>query len=896
MPRRKRKHILNIYNQNNGQDMSDFIVDLKKISESKQEKKKAELLLNNLKKEDKENKENKKKKRDKKQKTERKKISFKFKVPKLRKYYFKNVLLWPLVLTILKVVKLVVAILRLPYKIYVQGLRPIFKKKKRNYFHVKIYKSLKKKISLFSGLKNLIRKSSKKKKKKVDIGALSKWPDKELKNPFQGYNKEEDNKREAEEMRSSQVNSAKPASALKAAFGFILVLLVLVLPFKVLSYYNVFNLNVLESKLNLHSQSAMESLMMALDKAKTLEMNDASNYFSLAGDEFLAAQAEIETIDKFIFDLAALSKNPKHQMASQGPLFLEAGLQISESGKELGLAIDSFLNNNEDSNLASSLESFIVHSKKASASASSLSKTLNDIDISLLPAKYQSEFSQIKDASKILSEGLNESVVLAETLKPFLGIDSDKRYLFIFQNNSELRASGGFMGSYALVDFSKGKIKNLEVPKGGTYDTEAGLHLNIESPEPLWLVSPRWYFWDSNWWPDWKKSAENISWFYEKSDGPTVDGVISFTPTVIEDLLEILGPIDMTDEYGVVITHDNFWETVQPIVEEKTVLKTTEEGELIEEQNKEPKKIIGDILDKLLTELPERMSAETLIAMIASMENNLQEKHALLYFTDEDMQALAEKNFWAGRMKDNQYDYLSVVNTNIVGQKTDRTIKQDIVHYSQIQEDGSIVNTVKIARTHQDIKRQEFTGVRNVNWMRVYVPKGSTLISASGFKTPDSKFFSYPEAHAKELDSLEAERQALIDQSTNTKIYQESGKTVFANWTMVDPGESVEITLKYKLSFNFNNIEPEYDWFDKIKHKVLGESPDLIPYSLLVQKQPGSINNTLVSHLTIEGDNYKVLWSSENIQNIKNNTWNFNSSLETDKYFGALWQQINRDK
>ena len=35
MSRRKRKHILNINNQKNGQDLPDFIVDLKKISKSK---------------------------------------------------------------------------------------------------------------------------------------------------------------------------------------------------------------------------------------------------------------------------------------------------------------------------------------------------------------------------------------------------------------------------------------------------------------------------------------------------------------------------------------------------------------------------------------------------------------------------------------------------------------------------------------------------------------------------------------------------------------------------------------------------------------------------------------------------------------------------------------------
>jgi CRISPR/Cas system CMR subunit Cmr4 (Cas7 group RAMP superfamily) len=740
-------------------------------------------------------------------------------------------------------------------------------------------------------------KKKKEKKEKIDANNIAKWPDKELKNPFYNKNKTED-KNEKNKVVNSQVNTDKQASGFKAVSGFILVLLILILPFKVLSYYNVFNLNILEKKLNLYSQSAMESLMLASDKAKTLEMNDASNYFSLAEDDFLAAQAEVENIDKFIFNLAALAKNPKYKMASQTPFFLEAGLQISKTGEELGLALDSFLKNkdNKNVNLVASLENFIAHGKKATISAQSLNETINKIDFSLLPTKYQAEFLEIKDTSKVLSEGLKESVILAETLKSFMGIESDKRYLFIFQNNSELRASGGFMGSYALIDISRGKIKNLEVPKGGTYDTEAGLTLNIESPEPLWLVSPRWYFWDANWWPDWKKSAENISWFYEKSAGPTVDGVISFTPRVIEDLLEILGPIDMMQEYGVIITSENFWETVQSIVEEKTVLKTTEEGKIVEEKNTEPKKIIGDMMNKLINELPERLTTEKLIKMMSSIENNLQEKHILFYFSDDKMQAQAEKNSWAGRIKDTQYDYLLVVNTNIAGQKTDRAIKQDIVHYSQVQDDGSIVNTVKIVRTHQGVKRQEFTGVRNVNWMRVYVPKGSTFISASGFEAPNNKYFSYPSDQAKKLDSLEAERQALIDQVTNTKIYQESNKTVFANWTMVDPGESVEIILKYKLPFNFNSIEPKYNWLDNIKHKILGKDPNLVPYSLLVQKQPGSINNTLVSHLNIKSADYKALWSSENINSLQNNSWNFNSNLKTDKYFGALWQQINTDK
>ena len=58
------------------------------------------------------------------------------------------------------------------------------------------------------------------------------------------------------------------------------------------------------------------------------------------------------------------------------------------------------------------------------------------------------------------------------------------------------------------------------------------------------MIAPQWYFWDANWWADWPTSANKLMWFYEKSNGPTVDGVVSFTPTVMEELLKIIGPIE----------------------------------------------------------------------------------------------------------------------------------------------------------------------------------------------------------------------------------------------------------------------------------------------------------------------------------------------------------------
>ncbi|HCX28112.1 MAG TPA: hypothetical protein DHI91_03160, partial [Candidatus Portnoybacteria bacterium] len=50
---------------------------------------------------------------------------------------------------------------------------------------------------------------------------------------------------------------------------------------------------------------------------------------------------------------------------------------------------------------------------------------------------------------------------------------------------------------------------------------------------------------DANWFADFPSSAKKIMSFYEKAGGSTADGVISLTPTIIERLLSMTGPIEM---------------------------------------------------------------------------------------------------------------------------------------------------------------------------------------------------------------------------------------------------------------------------------------------------------------------------------------------------------------
>jgi len=691
----------------------------------------------------------------------------------------------------------------------------------------------------------------------------------------------------------------------RSIFSFVIVLILIIVPIKLLSYFELLDLHNFENKIIGHSQLALNNLLAASDDASKMDFKGADSQFKNAGDNFLAAQDELDKINDSVLSLAALSNDPKLKLAAESKKFLRAGAIISSLGRNLVLASDSLFGP-EKENFSVALDNFTYYGELAVADSKDLKQELDKINPNNLPPEYRDKFLMITKQTGYLSDNLETFVSGGTKLKELLGATQDKRYLLVFQNNSELRASGGFLGSYALVDIRNGKIRNLEVPGGGSYDTEGAMSVLVAAPKPLWLVNPLWHFWDANWWADWPTTAKNLMWFYEKSDGPTVDGVISVTPTVVENLLKITGPIDLTKEYGLTIDADNFLDVTQKIVEQKNLAKTNPEAiigipasstvvssdlpikqGLDLNSNNKPKKIIGDLMAKIFEILPKKLSKESLAQILGLFESSLSEKQVLFYFKDPGLEAEVSSRNWGGEIKDTTRDYLMVVNTNIAGQKSDLMMTEKINHLSEVSSDGSIINTLTITRTHNGVKNEAMTGVRNVDWLRIYVPKGSELLYANGFKSPDAKYLNQkPDPSWQELPVLENENRALVQENTGTKVYEENNKTVFANWAMVDPGESVVITIKYRLPFNFLDQVKEDTWLTKLNILLNPNQTNLIPYSLLVQKQPGAKASEFSSHLSLPAT-WPVFWRyPDNLSGTSG--WDINEALDADKYWSIL--------
>jgi hypothetical protein len=604
-----------------------------------------------------------------------------------------------------------------------------------------------------------------------------------------------------------------------------------------------------------------------------------------AKEEFKDAQTQINKLGGRSLDIFAyipfLSKvsSGKNVVVLGGKL-TDAVIQLSKVS-ELLADIENPLDL-ENKNRSSLTDIFVKVKKNVSLSKKSLQEAeaaSAKIKISDLPEEYRGKIKFIKDFLPLVNDSLDEFDRIAEVFLELFGNNGQRKYLIVFQNNHEMRATGGFIGSYGLLETSQGKVDRLKIE--GIYNPDGQLKVDVVPPRPIQKISAGWSTHDANWFPDFPKSAEKLAWFYEKTGGPTVDGVIAVTPVLLQKMLEVTGPIEMV-EYNKIITSKNVIREIQQEVEvdykkniEKTnILNTNSSGQ---EKNNDPKKILADLTPILFSKFFDLDNPKQAGKIIKILLDTLKEKHVLINFKGANIQNIVSVQDWSGEILRTEKDYLMVINSNINGYKTDGVIEEEIKHQAEIQADGSIIDTVVITRKHNGGNTEyEWWNKVNSNYMRVYVPQGSKLISAEGHtREVDNERLNYDKLGFQIDADVKAEENYMeIDKDSGTRIYDESSKTVFANWVYVSPQERVTVVYKYLLPF-----------------KVILTDKKNNRYSLLVQKQSGSTNSEIKSEIE-----FPFAWNTTWVEPKKlkldkrNGKLLFNHILDTDQFIGAVFK------
>jgi len=362
------------------------------------------------------------------------------------------------------------------------------------------------------------------------------------------------------------------------------------------------------------------------------------------------------------------------------------------------------------------------------------------------------------------------------------------KYLIIFQNNAEIRPTGGFIGSFAVATFSEYRLKDFNFDTNiYKLDKSYSFDHNIPSPGPLQTITDKWALRDSNWAISFPESAQQIEWFYKQETGQDVDGVIAINGSVLRDVLKITGPIGLSN-YNTIINYDNFFNELTTQIED-TYFNSQEN-----QQENEPKTILKD----LMPEVFQRIKTHKLQVLKLAYKEILQ-KQILFYSRNSNIENDILARNWGGEIQKTSSDYLSVNQASIVdvvripkvGGKSSVSVKEKI-DYKVEKQEAVLIGNLTVTRMHEGTYYWP-DGI-NHNWTRVLVPKGSVLQTAT-------------------MDGADYKDVVVTD--------IESQKTTFGFWTQTAPQTSTVVNLTYILPVSLQN------------------------YSLLVQKQSGNLGDQL---------------------------------------------------
>lgn len=380
-----------------------------------------------------------------------------------------------------------------------------------------------------------------------------------------------------------------------------------------------------------------------------------------------------------------------------------------------------------------------------------------------------------------------------EKLPNVMGVEEERKYMVMFQNDAELRATGGFMTAFAILRVEKGKI--YQEKSEDIYALDNKFNSRLPAPDIIRKYLPlvyRFNLRDMNLSPDFKVSMDTFSGYYNDLPGePEIDGIIAVDTQVLRDIVEVLGPIEVPG-YGTYSAQNDARCDCPQIVYELELLADRP----LATHREDRKGVLAPMLQAILVKsygAPKQIWP----ALFQTAFRNIGEKHVLFYMYDEEEQQAAELLNIAGRIQGFDGDYFHLNDTNLAGAKSNMFTDHQVEQQIEIASDGTITKTVTIKYQNPyppsncDLEAGELclNGVLR-DFVRVYVPKGSKLIEAMG---------SEVEVETKE----------------------DLGKTFFEGFFTLRPQSQAKLIFKYTLPFKAS---------DNLK--------------LLIQKQPGKRSPT----------------------------------------------------
>ncbi|MBT4917769.1 DUF4012 domain-containing protein [Candidatus Peregrinibacteria bacterium] len=629
--------------------------------------------------------------------------------------------------------------------------------------------------------------------------------------------------------------------------------------FLIILFINAMNVYVIGKSIERDiSSKAEEGYNFLIDAGKSatkIEFDRALDSFNNALENFEEAEDSLWFVNT---DQTFYAKDGNVGQAVNA--LLESGKHFATAGKYFLEAVEEFNNipvyfvskNNEDNSngknpsITDSLSIGLEKTDLAIAEITEAAEIIGEVNAENLPPEVRARVTFAQNKITEVALTLQTTSEHFPAILKLLGDRYPHRYLVLFQNNNEIRPTGGFIGSYAIVDINDGYIEKLETHD--VYDLDGSYHGVIEPPEEFLKFTGNWRFRDSNYSPDFPTSAKKARWFLEKEGGPTADTVIAINQGLLADMLEITGPVQV-GQFGK-LDSKNYNLLLSYIIEGKVW------------GAEDPKHILKVFVPAFKEAI---MKEEHISSATSKLYKAMQQKHILAYSADEDIQNLFVSMGISGEAysPEEDEDYLSVINIATGGTKSEQFMEEQIYHDTHISDTGKITDKITIQRTHQwsdniylewkkTLEKYGFTHMpdsiidilgrgENKVSTRIYVPAGSKLIDTNGTDVA-------------------------------TKYDNDLKKTYFFTEMNTKADDTSLIWIEYELPFNLD-LDPAST------------------YKMITEKQPGSRGSIFTKTLTTDDEVYSLATYPEEVRINADETISYATNLVYDKYFSVVLGQ-----
>lgn len=407
---------------------------------------------------------------------------------------------------------------------------------------------------------------------------------------------------------------------------------------------------------------------------------------------------------------------------------------------------------------------------------------LAQIDPNRYPEKFKdqavrSRITEVQSMAKSTISTLEEFRPVLEQLPDIAGGKGKrKKYIVLFQNDNELRPTGGFLTAYAVIYIENGKVTPEK--SDDIYELDKKFTKKIPIPEKLgkYLVTEKYFHMrDMNTSPDFKTSMDLFYSHYAtiKTEPDKIDGIIAVDTHVLTQLVSVLGPVEIPG-YGTFSTEiDKRCDCPQIVYALSEIITRPTPYMRVDRKG-----ILGPMMQAILGKTYSA-GKQAWPKLFETVWVSLQGRHLQMYFMDEKAQQAAEAVNGAGRMlppADGE-DFLGIVNANLGGAKSNLFITYDVKQTVSAPENGKLTKSVEI--TYKNSRKGDNCNLeagllclnaRLHDWTRLYLPKGAELIEAQGFNKAPS-------------------------------TYEEAGFTVVDGFFNLEPMSSAKLVIKYTVPY-----------------------------------------------------------------------------------------------